>query len=71
MKGYQLVLDHPCFAVSDAQGAFHIRGLPPDTFEFRTWHECARTLEKNLSIEVKPGEVTELLWVYHPSRFVK
>ncbi len=33
------VLSHPFFAVSGADGAFAIRGLPPGNYEIEAWHE--------------------------------
>ncbi len=41
------VLPHPFFAVSDAGGAFAIKGLPPGEYEIEAWHERygAKTLK--------------------------
>jgi plastocyanin len=33
------VLSHPFFAVTDANGAFTIKGLPPGEYEIEAWHE--------------------------------
>jgi plastocyanin len=39
MNAYVGVLDHPYFAVTDASGAFAIKGLPPGTYTIEAWHE--------------------------------
>jgi plastocyanin len=39
MRAYIAVLAHPFFAVSDASGAFTIKGLPPGEYEIEAWHE--------------------------------
>ena len=39
MKAYIAVLAHPFFAISDASGAFTIKGLPPGEYEIEAWHE--------------------------------
>src|SRR5262249_40639945 len=71
MKGYELVLDHPWAAVTDASGAFTIRGLPPGRYEFRVWHELAGVLERKQVFEVKAGEATRLELVYPLQSFRK
>lgn len=37
MAAYILVLDTPYFAVSDKQGGFSIRSVPPGTYTYRGW----------------------------------
>ena len=39
MAAYAGVMAHPFFAVSDASGAFEIKGLPPGTYAIDAWHE--------------------------------
>jgi hypothetical protein len=39
MKAWVGVLDHPWFAVSGAEGAFSIEGVPPGEYELEGWHE--------------------------------
>ena len=45
MRAWVGVLDHPFFAVTDADGAFSLQGLPPGTYTVEAWHETlgART----------------------------
>lgn len=39
MKGYIAVLKHPYFAVSDKNGNFEIRDLPPGSYTITAWQE--------------------------------
>jgi plastocyanin len=39
MKAYIAVLAHPFFAISDSNGGFTIKGLPPGEYEIEAWHE--------------------------------
>lgn len=39
MKSYVHVLSHPFFALTKADGAFKIEGLPAGEYEVRAWHE--------------------------------
>jgi TonB family protein len=39
MKAYAGALNHPFFAVTQADGKFEIRGVPPGTYTLAAWHE--------------------------------
>ncbi|WP_166820349.1 methylamine utilization protein [Thalassoroseus pseudoceratinae] len=39
MSAYLVVQDHPFVAVTDANGQFEIKGLPPGEWTFRVWQE--------------------------------
>jgi plastocyanin len=39
MNAYVGVLDHPYFAVTDKDGKFELKGLPPGTYTIEAWHE--------------------------------
>lgn len=47
MLAYVGVLSHPFYALSAADGAFSIKGLPPGEYELEAWHEKygAKTLK--------------------------
>ena len=59
------VVSHPFFAVSDAGGAFAIKGLPPGEYELEAWHEKfgARTL----TVKVEPKGEARAEFRFAPS----
>lgn len=44
------VVEHPCFAVSDAAGAFTIEGVPPGTYTLQAWHEKLGQREVSVTV---------------------
>ena len=51
MSAYVVVTETPYFAVSDKEGKFTIRNVPPGTYVLKTWHARA----KPSSIEITAG----------------
>lgn len=61
MRAYQLPLDHPWGAVTGPNGEYEIKNVPAGTQKFQVWHEAAGGggyLDRNLTVTIKPGEVT-------------
>jgi plastocyanin len=58
MLAYVVVVDTPYFAVTDAKGAFTIRGVPPGRYTLVAWHERKDGLEREG--EVLPGKPLQL-----------
>jgi plastocyanin len=59
MKGYVAVFKHPYFAVSDKNGDFELKGLPPGTYTITAWQEKLGTLTQKITVgagEVKTAE---------------
>src|SRR5689334_19471916 len=50
MNAYVGVLDHPFFAVTDDEGKFDIKGLPPGTYTIEAWHEKAGTVTQSVTV---------------------
>ncbi|HUL71511.1 MAG TPA: carboxypeptidase regulatory-like domain-containing protein [Vicinamibacterales bacterium] len=48
MRAYIGVMAHPFWAVTDADGAFKIDGVPPGTYTIGVWHEKFGTLEQKV-----------------------
>jgi plastocyanin len=53
MNAYVGVLDHPYFAVTDADGKFDIKTLPPGTYTIEAWHEKLGTTTQQVTIGQK------------------
>jgi hypothetical protein len=71
MQAYQLPLDHPWGAVSGANGEYEIKNVPAGEQKFQVWHEAAGGggyLERNLTVTIKPGEVTTKDITYDASK---
>jgi hypothetical protein len=62
MKAYHVPLDHPFVAVTDEEGKFEIKDLPPGKHMFTVWHEVpgyVNSLNSKLAVEIKADGVTE------------
>ena len=53
MHAWVGVMANPYFAVTDADGAFKIDGLPPGTYTIGLWHETLGTEEQQVTITEK------------------
>ena len=53
MNAYVGVLEHPYFAVTDANGRFRIPELPPGTYTIEIWHERLGTQTQQVTISAK------------------
>jgi hypothetical protein len=54
IRGYVFVFDHPYAAVTDGNGAFEIKDIPPGEYLLKIWHEGFGMTERRIT--VKPGE---------------
>ena len=71
MKSYWVILDHPYAAVTDSKGNFTIANLPAEKNTLRIWHERAGWLNKQFTVDVKPGK-NQLETISVPSeRFIE
>ena len=64
MRAFIFVMDHPFFAVTDAQGRFTIKNLPPGEYVLVTWHESFG--ENKQSIQVRNSELKNVNFTYNP-----
>ena len=53
MNAYVGVVDHPYFAVTDKDGKFELKTLPPGTYTIEAWHEKMGTQEQKVTIGAK------------------
>lgn len=58
MKGYIAVFKHPHFAVTEKNGSFDLKGVPPGTYTITAWQEKLGSL--NQKITVGAGETKTL-----------
>jgi hypothetical protein len=61
MRAYHLPLDHPWATVTGPNGEYEIKNVPAGEQKFQVWHEAASGggyLDRNLTVTIKPGEVT-------------
>ncbi len=70
MQAYLHVMDHPFFAVTQADGTFELKGLPAGKYTISTWHEFNKFSpdKESYEVEVKDGGVTELVVTYAPPK---
>lgn len=68
MKGYVHVMDHPFFAITQQDGTFEIRGVPPGNYELATWHEFSKFKpdQKAYKVTVEEGVPAEITVTYTP-----
>ncbi len=56
MNAYVGVLDHPYFAVTDKDGKFDLKTLPPGTYTIEAWHEKLGTQTQTLTVGDKESK---------------
>src|ERR1700691_4778656 len=50
MRGYIAVFKHPYFVVSDKNGSFSLKDLPPGTYTITAWQEKLGTLNQKITV---------------------
>ena len=58
MLAYVVVLETPFSAVTDADGKFEVKGVPPGKYLLWAWHEKKDGLEREITVEA--GKVLDL-----------
>jgi plastocyanin len=56
MKAYMAVLPNPYFQVTDKDGKFDLKNLPPGTYTLSAWHELYGTSEQTVTIGPKESK---------------
>ena len=56
MNSFVGVVAHPFFAVTGADGAFSLKGLPPGTYTIEAWHEKFGTKTASVTIGAKESK---------------
>jgi plastocyanin len=60
MHAYWLSMDHPYYAVTDAEGKFKIADLPAGDYEVELWHESLGKSPQKVTIQ--GGQDTTVAW---------
>jgi hypothetical protein len=66
MRAFIFVMEHPFFAVTDAQGRFAIKNLPPGEYVLATWHESFG--ENKQTITVTADGLKAANFTYKPKK---
>lgn len=64
MGAYVQVFTHPYFFVTDDQGTFELKGLPPGKYVVEAWHE--KFGPQTATVEVASGETKEADFTFAP-----
>ena len=56
MKAYMAVLPNPYFQVTEKDGKFDLKNLPPGTYTLTAWHELYGTSEQTVTIGPKESK---------------
>jgi plastocyanin len=66
MAAHVGVLPHPFFAVTNASGAYEIKGLPPGTYTIEAWHEKFGTRTAVVTVGEKQARTASFSFEAHP-----
>ncbi len=62
MHAYLFVMDHPFFAVTDAEGKYSIAGLPAGDYSLAIWHEELGRQNQDVNVVDKDIEVINFIF---------
>lgn len=57
MSGYVVVVSTPYFAVTDKEGSFEIKDVPPGTYTLKTWSEDGKPTTQSITVATGPTNV--------------
>jgi hypothetical protein len=60
MRGWVVVADHPFYAITDAEGQFALKGLPPGRYTARVWQERLGTMSREIVVGTQDPTVVTL-----------
>jgi hypothetical protein len=66
MTAWVSVADHPYHTVTDADGAYEIRDIPPGRYTVRIWHEELGTQERPVTIVANGTETLDVSYAARP-----
>jgi plastocyanin len=69
MKAYHFPIDHPFATVTNADGTFEIKDIPPGKYRFKIWHS-GKYLERKVEVVIKPGSPTKMDFSYSAQKLL-
>ena len=66
MRAFVFVMEHPFFAVTDSQGQFTIKNLPPGEYTLASWHESFG--ENKQTIKSGVDDLKGITFAYKPKQ---
>ncbi len=57
MSGYIVIVSTPYFAVTDMDGSFEIKGVPPGTYTLKTWSEDGKVVTQPVTVASSTANV--------------
>ncbi|MGE5809739.1 MAG: carboxypeptidase regulatory-like domain-containing protein [Nitrospirota bacterium] len=65
MRAYVYIFDHPYAAVTDDQGGFVMKDIPPGTYTVKVWHEALGVDEiKNVKVESSKASIIRIIYTH-------
>jgi plastocyanin len=62
MKSYVGVLKHPFYAVTNEDGTFEIKNVPPGTYTVETWQESYKTKSQQVTVPAKGSAAADFTY---------
>jgi len=62
MKGYIAVFKHPYFAITENDGSFNLKNVPPGVYTIEAWHEKYGVLTQKVSVEANQTKTLEFVF---------
>jgi plastocyanin len=59
MRGYIAVFKHPYFVVTDSDGNFDLKGLPPGTYTIKAWQEKLGTQTQKITVGANESKTVD------------
>jgi plastocyanin len=66
MKAYMAVLPNPYFQVTDKDGKFDLKNLPPGTYTIVAWHELYKVSDPQ-TVTIGPKETKNVTFTFKPT----
>lgn len=61
MSGYVVVVSTPYFAVTDKEGSFEIKNVPPGTYTLKTWSEEGKATTESVTVGAGTASVNPVV----------